>query len=890
MLKFNGMLGLMLFVTVTTFYCQIISLNGEWEYLIDKNEVPSLSDIKKSKEWKSIIIPSSWHRTDSTLLDYQGIVWFRKSIGLETLSLQNRILLRFKAVDYAAKVFVNGSQVGSHEGGYTPFYFDITNNITEGINQIYVRVNDPAANDKGTDGISYYHIPHGKQDWYVQNSGIWQDVDLIIKPQSFISQVKITTDMKGKFLINTKVDNGNNAASSGTIDFELYSPRGEIVLEDNYEYNGEGELKIEGVLNEVELWDFKSPNLYKFILKYGEDEYIGKTGFRTFESVDGKLYLNGKSFYMRAALDQDFYPETIYETPSKEYLKDEMSKAIELGLNMLRCHIKIPDERYLEVADELGLLVWYEIPNWDGLNESVKERARDTFLKMLERDWNHPSLVIISLINESWGIDLNDSLQRKWLLGEYEFAKKYASGRLIVDNSACWGNYHLKTDINDYHTYWAVPEKHKKFSETVSEFSKRPDWLFSPHGDSGQKGDEVLILSEFGNWGLPVLPDTLPFWFNRQFYDVEVSLPMGIYDRFNDYKMDRIFNSYDDLALESQYAQAHALKYEIEEIRLHSELQGYVITEFTDINWESNGILDMWRNYKANSTVLKTVQKDDLIIARPDKYNYWTGEEIKIDLYFSHFSNTEIKNPVVKWETAAGMQETFSVTEKTVLADVSKIAELKLVAGKTEKPEKKKMNFSLWSDGLQIASNFIELFIYPAVSETQDFQNILITDSISDDLLESVHKGKNLLLLVNGRDAFNDSSLFKILPRDSEWIDGNWASALNWIDPEHFVFRDISFRKSLGFEAYEAFPKFVISDLNPEYFSSVYSGMFVGWLHLNCANLLEFNYGNGRILITTFDFSNMDDPYTRTLYGNIIGYINSDEFNPKYKINFDSRR
>jgi hypothetical protein len=268
---------------------------------------------------------------------------------------------------------------------------------------------------------------------------------------------------------------------------------------------------------------------------------------------------------------------------------------------------------------------------------------------MLERDWNHPSLVVLSLINESWGIDLQKEEHRSWLVNEFDRVKEKAIGRLVVDNSVCWGNFHIKTDINDYHTYWAIPENKNQFDKTIDDVASRPTWLFSEFGDSQERGDEPLLISEFGNWGLPKLPEQLPWWFERQFLDIEVSLPSGVHKRFTDYKLDKIFGSYNNLAKESQRAQFNALKYEIEKIRMSPVIQGYVITEFTDINWESNGLLDMWRNFKVYSDDLPFIQQQVVIIPRPVKYNYRSAEEAEIEIFISHYSEKDLSALKLEW-------------------------------------------------------------------------------------------------------------------------------------------------------------------------------------------------------------------------------------------------
>ena len=290
------------------------------------------------------------------------------------------------------------------------------------------------------------------------------------------------------------------------------------------------------------MWSPGDPALYTLRASLGSgDSQDFPFGFRTFETRDGKFYLNGKPIYLRGALDQDFYPDTIYTPPSLDYIKDEMRKASAMGLNLLRCHIKVPDPRYLQAADEVGILIWYEIPNWDKLTDDSKRRGLETLRGMVERDWNHPCLVIVSLINESWGINLKEAADRQWLKQAYNEAKKFVPGWLVVDNSACYDNFHVSTDIADYHTYSAIPDRAEDFDRFVDDLAQRPGWLFSPYGDASPKGNEPLMLSEFGNWGLPRIPHDKPWWFSRRGFDNEITEPAGIEQRYADYQYAALF-------------------------------------------------------------------------------------------------------------------------------------------------------------------------------------------------------------------------------------------------------------------------------------------------------------------------------------------------------------
>ena len=206
----------------------------------------------------------------------------------------------------------------------------------------------------------------------------------------------------------------------------------------------------------------------------------------------------------------------------------------------------------------------------------------ETLRGMVERDWNHPCIVIVSLINESWGINLKEAADRQWLKQAYQEAKKIVPGWLVDDNSACYDNFHMATDIADYHTYSAIPDHAADFDRFVEDLARRPGWLFSPYGDASPKGDEPLVLSEFGNWGLPRIPHDKPWWFSRDFGGSEITKPEGIEQRYADYQYSSLFPTLDALTDATEWHEYASLKYEIESIRSHPEIQGYVITEFTD--------------------------------------------------------------------------------------------------------------------------------------------------------------------------------------------------------------------------------------------------------------------------------------------------------------------
>lgn len=892
-------------ILIQSTYSQIVSLNGNWDFAIDPKSEMKIESFQNA-EWRKAVVPLSWQAQFEDLRDYQGVGWYKKTFLLEKIDPEKLYILKFDAVDYLSRLFINKQFVGENEGGYTPFEFDITPYLKSGTNEIILRVLDPLNEENPTEGISFWHIPHGKQTWYVQNSGIWQSVTLLIKPKLYIKRVHITPTFDGKISFEGILNQSENIQQK--IEIKIFDPSGNEILSNRKTVEvKENIFNVNEEIPNPQLWSFDQPNLYRVEIKINHDVVTERFGFRSIEAKNNKLYLNGEPFYLIAALDQDFYPETMQTTPSEEYIRDQMIKAKQLGLNMLRCHIKVPDPLYLQIADEIGLLIWYELPNWGQFTNEAVERGSRLIDKMLERDWNHPSLIIVGIINESWGIDLQKADQRNWLLNEFDRVKAKAVGRLVVDNSACWGNFHIKTDINDYHTYWAIPENKQQFDKTIDDIASRPKWLFSEFGDSQERGDEPLLISEFGNWGLPKLPENLPWWFERQFLDIEVSLPAGVHKRFTDHKLYKIFDSYDLLAEESQRSQFNALKYEIEKIRMTPQIQGYVITEFTDINWESNGLLDMWRNFKVYSNDLPLIQQQDVIIPRPVRYNFWSGEEAEIELLISRYSDKDLSGLNLECKLSDNIIGLIKI-DALKNADVTKAGSLKFTLPEVNKSEKVRIDFSLIdTDGNIVAKNFSELFVFEKLLKQPQYitvadpnknleqlsevlekdyllstsSNIVVTNSINEEVIDKLNEGMYVIGLIDSTTMFPESFPYKINSREEEWLDGNWATNMNWLRDNNSLFNGIGFGKTFGFEIAQTVPRRVITEIPSENFDDVLSGMFVGWLHKNSAYIFQMNAGRGRLILCTFTLAENyeSDPFAKLFLQNLIDYIQSTDFN-----------
>lgn len=506
------------------------SLAGSWQFQIDPDGTLQVADLLPDRE---IYVPLPWQAAFPELELYSGYAWYRYTLDLDSSWLDGEVLLTFGAVDYWCEVFVNRQRVGEHEGGYTPFTFPIRAVVQAGHNEIAVRVYDPAQSAitvprwltddppaAPNQPFAASEVPHGKQEWYLNVGGIWQDVTLSAVPAAYLDTVHVTPD-RHSGAADIRVTLGGQVAD-GVLHIAVDSIETQVPL-----VAGQTDYTFQLTIDQPILWTPETPNLYtaRVTLTVGgaQDERDVRFGFREISTHEGRLLLNGSPIFLLSALDQDLYPETIYTVPSDDYLRDQFQKAKHLGLNSLRCHIKPPDPRYLDLADEIGLLIWEEIPSWRTFAQRptlhpdrlavpplIQARADATLQEMITRDWNHPSLIAWSIVNEDWGTSLALSApDRAWVASMYDRCKQLDPTRLVVDNSPCpssWGrNLHVKSDLDDFHMYTNIPDHASNFTQFIEQFNLRPLWTFSDEGDAQRTGSEPLIISEIGNWGLPSL-------------------------------------------------------------------------------------------------------------------------------------------------------------------------------------------------------------------------------------------------------------------------------------------------------------------------------------------------------------------------------------------------
>ncbi|BCW97991.1 MAG: hypothetical protein KatS3mg024_0818 [Armatimonadota bacterium] len=887
-----------------------IFLDGDWEFRPERERV-----------WVKACVPGNWHNLPG-MRGYTGTAEYRKTIAIPP-TWNGDPWLVFGAVDYAARVVVNDRYVGFHEGGYTPFAFNIGHIVRPGqMATISLVVEDPGP---GADirGYPFEEIPHGKQSWYGNVSGPWQPVILEERARTHVRSLKITPDIRTSSVRLEVTLSQTPPAGRGQLLATVYAPRSAApVARLQADLTSALTYSLTARIPGVELWSPESPSLYtvniSIVTEDGAvvDQFADRFGMRSITAKDGRILLNGKPIFLSGALDQDFYPETDYTPPSEEFLRDQFLKAKKLGLNLLRCHIKIPDPLYLRLADEIGLLVWYELPNVGTLTPAARARLTTLMKEAAVRDYNRPSLIIVSLFNESWGIDMSRPEQRKWLVSAFDTAKSLFGDRLIVDNSACAGNFHIKTDMEDFHGYFALPDSAGRLADWLDDFAGRPAWTFSPHGDALRRGDEPLVVSEIGSWALPSLQSLFachggqkPWWFSTA---TGALRPEGVEDRFRQTALDRVFGDFGRLARNTQEMQLLSFKHTVEEIRLRPAISGFVWTELTDLQWESNGLMDFCRNLKSVARIAPLLTGPRCVIIRPQRRNVRPGEAVTIRLSVSNFGEA-LDSSTFEWalEGFPDVTGTLQAPTPAPAASGGEGGEFSFLAPEVSSHRVARLTVRWVSGSRLLAQNYEDINILPdagalrlqvyvdssvAGSEELDewlrargatvvsaplTADVAITGKLTEDLIRWTAEGGRTLLLARDISAFGEhASPVRLASRSEADMWGDWASVFTWFDRSP-VFAGLNTRhQMLDWTFAAVIPDHIVTGLPDAAWDDVECGMFAGWLHKGSAVVLRAGTENARVLITTLRLTDAlgDDPVADQLLHNLLRRVSGPSF------------
>lgn len=441
------------------------TLNGPWRFAFDDLDIGLAErfyvEEAAARFDRTIVVPFAFETKLSGIADtsFHPVVWYRRSFDVPEPWRSRRVLLHFGAVDYEARVWVNGRAVGQHSGGQASFSFDVTDALLPGNNLLVVRAWDPPADRSLPRGKQYWK-PRSESIFYTRTSGIWQPVWLEATGPAYATALRLTPDIDaGRIGVEVTA----SAARDGlrlraTARFQgVVEAAGEALF-------GGPLAALTLSLPEQKLWRPDRPNLYDLELELADaggvtDRVSSYFGQRKVAVERGKVYLNNAPYYLRLVLDQGYWPESTLTPPSEEAIERDIRLTRDLGFNGARKHQKVEDPRWLYAADRLGLLVWGEMANaYEYTDESVA-RLLHEWPEVVARDRNHPSIVAWVPVNESWGVPqvLTSAPQQAFLKALYNLTRALDPTRPVVDND---GWEHIdQTDLFTLHDYARTGEE-----------------------------------------------------------------------------------------------------------------------------------------------------------------------------------------------------------------------------------------------------------------------------------------------------------------------------------------------------------------------------------------------------------------------------------------------
>lgn len=495
------------------------NLNGPWEFEFDFGCSAVERRLWEKKRFdREILVPFCPESRLSGIgyTDFINGVAYRKNFELSQEELSGRVLLHFGAVDYEASVYVNGTLVGSHKGGYTSFSFDITKHVAPGPNTLFVAVKDDVRSGLQPKGKQAHLYASSGCD-YTRTTGIWQTVWLEFVPERHIQSAKYYPDPA-----NGKVTVTGLVQGQGTLQLTALwedKPVGEAALSVE-----DGFFTAQLDLSETHLWEPGKGGLYTLLLSFGEDRVKSYFGLRTAKFQGRKFLLNGKSLFQRFVLDQGFYPDGIYTAPTEEDLVKDIQLSFAAGFNGARLHEKVFEARFLYHCDRLGYLVWGEYPNWglDHAHPLSTETYLNQWSEAVERDFNHPAIIGWCPFNETWGY--REEREKNALLSSlYKLTKRLDPTRPCIDSS---GNYRILSEVYDIHDYdqdtQSFQARWDGLTDRIRETggvipAEDPFFNSAPEGPSGRApffnqpyDNQPIFVSEYGGIRWP--DDTVEGW------------------------------------------------------------------------------------------------------------------------------------------------------------------------------------------------------------------------------------------------------------------------------------------------------------------------------------------------------------------------------------------
>ncbi len=706
------------------------SLAGEW--LFQRSEEPNT--------WKTISLPASFEEHEGT--DFDGIGIYKTQIPHFELPPGMRAIVHFQAVATLAEVTFNGQSVGSHLGGWTPFRIDVTPQVRSAAagvpHELTVRVDEKVGHN--SQGFLPVFAPHF--------GGIWQDVQLLIVPDCWIDDLSLSVrgDLNsGQLLTQVPLhgpgdtDNlriavryrrlGEHAWSGPTtVPVEAVTKGGRDTA------SGQSDLSATALVTAIalpvpnpQLWSPRDPNLYELEFQLldtsqeppvVQDRISTRGAFRS-ATIDGhRLLLNGQPIVVHGVLNWGYAPPRVSPSIDEEHFRAELELARSYGFNLMKFCLWVPPKRYLELADEMGMLTWMEYPTWHSRwsPDQLPTLERE-FTEFFQYDRNHPSVLLRSLTCET-----GTSADLGVIQALYNRCHAMIPGSIVEDDSS-WIGWNRIHDFYDDHPYG----NNHTWVDTLAQLKRH----------IAERTPKPLVLGEAiaaDTWTdrsqlLEQVGERRPFWLprfldgNQAWIDQmrEVGGPGGLKELVDD----------------SKHYALLMRKYQIETYRREVPFGGYVVSVIRDMPLCSMGLIDYLGHPKWSADAWNWHGDTMLLLATPsDRRSFLGGEVLRAELAISHFGNLVTNDATLEVTIHADQPGLLNtIAKKTISLTTSglhKLAPLEIPLPVVRQPTRFTLSAQLTADGCR-CSNQWPLWMVPH-PDSQDDSSIQLHASCSPEI------------------------------------------------------------------------------------------------------------------------------------------------------------
>lgn len=661
------------------------SLSGTWHFRFDRDA-----------RWQLIEVPGCWESLGVAKND-PGPAWYRREAQIPPEWTGKRIWLRFEGVSYACEVFVNGRQVGEHTGLWDSFRVEITGARAGEAVELLVRVEKPASLTAGPDSP---HLPGRFPQketlsgflpyvWGHMFGGIWQDVWLEATDRVVIEDLCIRADHAGNIRGEVRL------SEEAEVELEISDPNGKPVLK--CRERGRELLFVEKIMPPT-MWTLASPALYEArVSVVGGEKRTQRFGMRSIHADRSTLLLNEQPVYPRMILSWGWYEQSLHANPGREQVRRGFERLRQLGYNGVKLCLWVPPECYFEVADEMGMPLWLELPLWlPEVSEFFLKQTPIEYERIVRQVRHHPSLVLYTL-----GCELDAKVRADLLQPLYKQTKALIGDALLRDNSgsgeAYGGLLDEFADFYDYHFYSDLQFFRPLLDHFAPRWRPAAPFLFGEFCDMDTWRDLRKLPDQKGE---------VPWWAQRD----EKLNPQGARWQFDASELeDRVraaglWDRQDELIEVSHKQALLHRKFTIELVRTYREVSGHVITGERDTPISTAG---MWTGAAGGERLKFDPAKfaafnGDVVLslgwnkrrawihggdraAYWDTFSYCSGHRVRAHLIVSHYG-TLTSAVAGSWTVDGVAQGTFEIDSPLVRGEVREVAIAEFVVPPVDRP------------------------------------------------------------------------------------------------------------------------------------------------------------------------------------------------------------